>query len=294
MKRVYFLIIAAFVFFLQVSAQELGEYKLGQDFSNTDHVGCRKFMPFKSGEDLVLVDLDNETKIIGITYTSKSKKAAKSLALKYMSECKFKNDVFAQDKWFVRYATQKTGSSYIVVVVDMRKKDQLSNSLPAHVSIPKLVAEKKESLGGLWKLEQFVDEFGDKVGEKYCTLPYVKGAFSNTATSGSNMFAKLFITKDRILFKLLEYDDVPVIGDDYFTILVKDSKGHKSTLIGKQAGEHIVISDYYDSDDFVLFKSLLKKGGKMQFVLKGEYESKYRFTMNVDGYVDIFASKPWE
>lgn len=298
MKRVFFFTIAVFGLLSQIVAQELGDYRLGQDFSNTDHVGCRKFMPFKSGENVVFVDLDSKTRIIGITYSYESKKAAKALALNYMRECKFKKAVFFQDKGTVRYGTQKIGSIYSVVVIDMNKKDQLGRSVPCRVSIPKLVTDKRDSIGGLWELDQFVDEFGDKVGEQYCALPYVNGVFSNTATSGSNMFAKLLITKDRIMFKLLEYDDNPVVGNDYFTILIKDSEGEKTVLIGKQSGEYIAVSDnsgeFYTSNDYLKFKSLLEKGGEMQFVLIGKYKETYKFTLNIEGYVDIFPSKPWE
>lgn len=298
MKKLLFLTIIVLGLLVQGFAQKLGDYTLGQDFSNTDHVGCRRFMPFASGNNIVFVDLDSQTKIIGITYSFESKKTAEAFALKYMSECKFKKNVFFQDKGNIRYGTQKTGLAYTVVAIDMSKKDQISNSVPGQVSIPKLITNRNNSIGGLWELDRFVDEFGDKVGEQYCALPYVNGIFSNSATSGSSMLAKLLITKDRILFRLFEYDNVPVTGNDYITILIKDSEGEKTVVIGKQRGKYIVVTDnsgeFYTSNDYLKFKSLLEKEGEMQFVLKGEYGETYKFTLNVDGYVDIFPSKPWE
>ena len=295
MKKVIFALIVVFGMALSIDAQELGIYKLGQDFSDTDHVGCRKFMPFQSGENVVLIDLGTETEVIGITFGFGTKKEAKILASNYMHEPKFKKTVYFEDKGNVRYGTQRSGYTYIVTVIDMSKKDQLGSSVPDRISTPKPSIGKKPTIGGLWESDNFVDEFGDKVGELYYSLPYVTGEFSNSATVGSNMSAKILITKNKIMFKLFEYDNSPVAGDDVLTILVKDSEGIKTTFTGEQRGEYIIVGYYYDnSRGFRKFKPLLEKGGEMKIVIKDKYRTTYKFTINTDGFVDAFPSKPWE
>lgn len=212
-----------------------------------------------------------------------------------MSEYRFKKNIFFWDIKDIRYATQKLGNYYSVVVVDMSKKNQLISSFKGEVSVPKIVTDKINSIGGLWELDQFVDEFGDKVGDRYCALPPVNGIFSNSATSGSNMRAKLIVTRNKIMFRLLEYDDVPVTGNDYFEILIKDSEGEKTSLIGKQNNRYIVSTNdsrtAHTKDNYTKFKSILEKGGEMQIVIKGQHGEMYKFSLNVDGFVDIFPAR---
>ena len=73
---------------------------------------------------------------------------------------------------------------------------------------------------GLWELDAFDDEFGDKTNEKYIRLTG-KGVFSNSAATHEKLIGHLFLDKERISFRLIEYGSHVVKEDTeicYFKI----------------------------------------------------------------------------
>ena len=60
-----------------------------------------------------------------------------------------------------------------------------------------------------WQREEIRDEFGDGTG-KFVDAIYVRGKFSNTATVGSSLIAKITINEDgHTNIELFEYDENP-------------------------------------------------------------------------------------
>lgn len=159
---------------------------------------------------------------------------------------------------------------------------------------------------GDWNKGYFVDDFGDRTNEGFISQT-TKGLFSNSATEGSPLRAKMFINNANLeretpWFRLYEYDGSNPIKGIYsrnsMSCRVKD---HNGTIINME------LSQYQGSDSFYIDKSrnrknnitnlkdLISSGGKGAFVcVNDQYGvSKYVFEFNFK-YFDNIARQFYE
>lgn len=142
-----------------------------------------------------------------------------------------------------------------------------------------------------WSIGSFVDDFGDRTGEKYIQIK-TEGTFSNSATSNSFLGVELLFTKKHAGLFLHEYNNnrpaQHFIGNG--TISLKNSDG-------------IVVNGYTGSKwnntggitlsggTFTKIKNfLLKSTGQIRVHVQDEYSSTYDFTINADGFAEKFKS----
>ena len=83
--------------------------------------------------------------------------------------------------------------------------------------------DKKIDLSNtIWKIGNYVDEFGDAIGKKYISAR-AKGVFSNSATTNSALRVD-FMIEDRISLQLYEYDNnhpVRAVSSKEYKVLLK-------------------------------------------------------------------------
>ena len=140
---------------------------------------------------------------------------------------------------------------------------------------------------GLWELKAYKDEFGEESGEKYLILRG-GGTFSNSATTGSNMSAILFIDKSGdFSFRLIEYSSSIVKSDDSYSYHIKDSDGevYDMRLYNSYTSGQMYS---YRSADVATISQILNKGGVITVSVKelnayGTPDT-YLFKMDVTGF----------
>tara|TARA_B100002051_G_C16677273_1_gene607765 strand:- start:19 stop:633 length:615 start_codon:yes stop_codon:yes gene_type:complete len=148
---------------------------------------------------------------------------------------------------------------------------------------------------GIWKLSYFVDDFGDPTNKGYIrNESYIKGRFSNSATTNSDLDVRFIITKDNVSIKLYEYGgNHPIKGrplSHTYTIFVKHNG--KIAKAGKRNNKDFYGSNYSDrmsirqSKDFL---KLLLQGGEFKIKIKeNDSSSQYNFTINADGFSNVY------
>lgn len=195
-------------------------------------------------------------------------------------------------------------------VYDETKKDMIYESLPYESGIYYLAASYINSYGrvvgdkankhevnitlptktGFWALNHNVDEFGEKTNNKYLTL-VGRGVFSNSATTNSNMFAILFITRTNYLIRLIEYSSHVVKDECSGTFKLKDSDGviHSGRFSNSEDG-YLSYNSFSNELNYINFIEILKKGGDLIFSGNmGEYTtSNYIFKFKTDGFENAY------
>lgn len=140
---------------------------------------------------------------------------------------------------------------------------------------------------GSWDLKAFSDEFGETGLAKYLVLAG-SGEFSNSATTGSEMTAFLFVDKlGDMSFKLVEYNSNVVKSDDSYTYKIKDSTGKviEMRLYNDEESGQMAVS----GEDQKALLAMLEKGGTITVAVRNERgwgytPDTYLFKMNVTGY----------
>lgn len=140
---------------------------------------------------------------------------------------------------------------------------------------------------GLWDKRQFSNSFNEKTDESFLLLT-AKGVFSNSATTGSEMTALLFVTDDYISLRLVEYSSSLVKDDESYTLRVKDKNEvvHYFRLYNSYSGDMTFSSYRGEGEDG--FRKLLEEGGALVCMMQEEDSystpSQYYFKLHVDGY----------
>lgn len=157
-------------------------------------------------------------------------------------------------------------------------------------SIKKIEDERKAYESRPWKLDRFVDNFGDPTGEKYIKS-YSSGIFSNSATNGDDLYVKLLVTRSSIGLFLYEYSNdnaaEKFIGGG--TVLAKNEAGEKVQVgitgdWNSQGGINIGGGHYSK-----LIAFMKKSTGRIKFVVYDDYSSKYNFEVDMRGFNDEFS-----
>lgn len=119
---------------------------------------------------------------------------------------------------------------------------------------------------GMWKLDYYVDDFGDPTKDGYITNKnMINGSFSNTATQDSRLNVRFLISdSSRISILLYEYarnNPVKSYSYDSYTVLVKDAEGNRSKFRAANTSDRLVLI----KADSKKLHQILKAGGKTVF-----------------------------
>lgn len=152
-----------------------------------------------------------------------------------------------------------------------------------------------------WKVNNYVDSFGDTTSQKYIQL-FVpeKGAFSNSATSGSELIVAVALEPSKpneiptINVRLFEYGRGPEVGLDSYelaTLTIKlpngtvetyNLTGSKTLYISKKKQNEALINHLLNGDELKCYIRISNTHYSM--------ESKYVFTVPVvENFKEVYA-----
>lgn len=153
---------------------------------------------------------------------------------------------------------------------------------------------------GIWKIDRFVDEFGDYTNEYHIRNDkFIKGKFSNSATDNSDLLVLLLISDNNdSAIKLFEYgkkryENKPEyyknsIHNSYI-VLIKGKNNIKFELFATNYSDRL----NFDKKNSRIFHKILMKGGIIKFKIKQGVRkgmavdrkySHYSFNIQADGY----------
>ena len=189
---------------------------------------------------------------------------------------------------------------------DREKKGKIYENLPYEQAIRHLASVKVITSGravgdkerndvdipmslntGLWEKRQYTNSFNEKTDDSYLVLK-AKGAFSNSATTGSEMTALLFVSEYDISLRLVEYSSSLVKDDELYTLMVKtpDEEVHYFFFFFDYDGD-MTFSSYLGEGESG-FRILLEQGGVLTCMIEEQTSygtpSKYYFKLRVNGY----------
>lgn len=92
-----------------------------------------------------------------------------------------------------------------------------------------ITAEHEATEVSVWKYESLTDEFGDDNGERVITGIF-DGKFSNSATNNSDAKLQIFYTEGAPIFRIFNYGNQSVKGENFLRFKVKDGNGNVNVL----------------------------------------------------------------
>tara|TARA_B100000579_G_C22705046_1_gene791656 strand:- start:21 stop:641 length:621 start_codon:yes stop_codon:yes gene_type:complete len=150
---------------------------------------------------------------------------------------------------------------------------------------------------GIWYINYFVDTFGDKTDSGYIrNRGYIKGVFSNSATTNSLLNAYFIISnKQRVAIKLLEYGSsvVKAYKNNYYNVAVKDGEGktHSFTGVMYKTDDRLYLNPVGKKKVSVMHNILIKGGEVTLVITEQDYGlTTYKVTFNSDGYKNVMNS----
>ena len=152
---------------------------------------------------------------------------------------------------------------------------------------------------GIWEIGYFVDDFGDPTSEGYIkNSRYIKGTFSNSATTNADLNVKFIIYNDgRISIKLYEYGRNHAVSGKISTktykiqikhngVVVKTGKKKNKDFSGENSYERVRVEPKEELID------ILSSGGEVKFKIieTGTYSnSSYSFKIDdVSGFSNVY------
>ena len=158
------------------------------------------------------------------------------------------------------------------------------------------VENLKTDSTGIWKINYFVDDFGDPTKDGYIAHDYyIKGTFSNSATTNSDLNVFVMISgAGRIGIQLYEYagkNAVKAYSNETYKIAVKDSNGVKHSLSGLmlEGGNRIYVDLKSGKKQSKMHGILSNEGDITVVITDNEYGlNNYKFKFNADGYNKAF------
>lgn len=143
---------------------------------------------------------------------------------------------------------------------------------------------------GLWELDVYNDEFGEPTNDKYLRLTG-KGNFSNSAATGESLRVHLFVDKDGMNFRFVEYDSSVVKESGFCYFKIKDAKGEVHNLTFHCSDEGYILP--YSKEVTEELKRIVEMEGVMSVnaEIPSEYSSgsTYQFKLNLDGYAKAMS-----
>lgn len=149
---------------------------------------------------------------------------------------------------------------------------------------------------GIWNINEFVDEFGDKTGNKFIsTKNFIRGTFSNIVANNGDLRVVFIISRDSFGIQFYEdyfgmANDVPatLITINPATVSVRDKDGNTARLRGTtpgSSGQRLYVAPFSD------IISVMKKGGLVRFSINIEGVNTYRFDIPDADYFDLAFSQ---
>ncbi len=161
------------------------------------------------------------------------------------------------------------------------------------VELAKIEKQKKDSIRlaninelGIWETGFYIDEFDEPTKEAYIKTE-IRGKFSNSATTNSDLNVKFLISKNSIRIQLYEYaGNHPIKGDGFPVITIKDSNGKVHTVrsYNSQHGDNTIEPEHFDE-----MKNILLNGGRIKFIaISGSSgsPSEYKFEIENADYFE--------
>lgn len=143
---------------------------------------------------------------------------------------------------------------------------------------------------GLWELDVYNDEFGEPTNDKYLRLTG-KGNFSNSGATGESLRVHLFVDKDGMNFRFIEYDSSVVKETGFCFLKIKDAKGEVHNLTFHCSDDGYILP--YSEEVAEELKKIVEMEGVMSVnaEIPSEYSSgsTYQFKLNLDGYAKAMS-----
>jgi hypothetical protein len=149
-----------------------------------------------------------------------------------------------------------------------------------------------------FKLKYFVDEFGDATKDAYLNA-IVKGLFSNSATTDSDLYVSVLISKYEISLGLFEYGSSLVKGNSYTNYMVKmklpNGEVIEDEIVLDKRINRFILSDafYWRKSDLVIFDGV--SSAKFLIYDKERESNNYLFSIvfpSMDYIVEKLGGKP--
>lgn len=137
---------------------------------------------------------------------------------------------------------------------------------------------------GAWLVKNYVDEFGNPTYNKYIATSTI-GAFSNSATNGSELYVEILVNKNNVEIELLEYGSYPisVIGSSAY-INVKMSVFGETIDVG-EATFNKYTKRLTINNALPVFKTLAENSKVRMLITIDDYSlSKYLFDIDTAGF----------
>lgn len=144
----------------------------------------------------------------------------------------------------------------------------------------------------VWQTSFYVDEFNNPTDEAYVknTTAFI-GTFSNSATTNSELHARILIDADDVAVKLWEYgwSEVNAYSTTYYDIILLDDNGDKHYTTGTmyKNGERIHFADW-------TFVTLLQQNQKLKVYIEEDgkygYNSAYLFEVKNGNFNTVYSN----
>lgn len=150
----------------------------------------------------------------------------------------------------------------------------------------------------LWTVGTFVDNFGDPTKDKFLTSK-VEGTFSNSATTMSELYVEVLLTKKNGAIFLHEYALTRPAVKPISSMQIQMKNEAGKTQIVNSSGEWSQdgglkipnhIGDFYIGNYDKFRKFLLSSNGEIKVVIFDDYSSSYSFRINTKGLKDAYNS----
>lgn len=138
--------------------------------------------------------------------------------------------------------------------------------------------------GEEWKVNNYVDNFGDYTNEKHISIDSW-GTFSNSATNGSIARYRFILDKDVIRIDIYEYDSIPFTfyKNRSLELKIKYDNSTIVTIEGFLMNGGVRIYKYRLTDSYNKFIRLLKNKNELKVYFENN-GSKYNFKINCMGF----------
>ena len=160
--------------------------------------------------------------------------------------------------------------------------------------------QEEEQKEEVWKVVDYVDEFGDRTGETAITNDrYFTGKFSNSATTDSELYVKFIIDSSEEMMQLYEYGNYPVknSGSKYifYNVKMKISNGEVRELIGTipPGGDNMVLTEIVNEKmaPTRYVTQALRNGYDISFYIYDEDRpvNHYSFNIGAANFEDVYC-----
>lgn len=181
-----------------------------------------------------------------------------------------------------------TTEKYNAVVEENKQLyERLNYYIKKYGEIPSM--DKSNNEYGIWKIGQYVDEFGDKTNSKY-VYTQLYGTFNNSATTNSELRVVIIFDKyDYARINLYEYGgNHPIKNEGFLDFKAQNPKKEILTFrtYNDDSGDNTVRSQ---DGEIKALKELLLKGGEIKFIgVSNKYgsRSEYKFSIKNADYLN--------